>query len=47
MSTVRELDVGAITLAVKDLCITANYNLPPDVYDALKVAAEALSLIHI
>ena len=41
MSTVRELDVGAITQAVKDLCITANYDLPADVYDALKVAAEA------
>ena len=37
---VRELDVAAVTAAVKDLCITANYDLPADVYDALKAAAE-------
>jgi fumarate hydratase subunit alpha len=41
MSQVRELDVAAVTAAVKDLCITANYDLPVDVYDALKSAAEA------
>ena len=38
---VRELDVGAITEAVKRLCITANYDLPQDVYDALVRAREA------
>ncbi len=37
---VRELDVAAVTAAVKDLCITANYDLPVDVYEALKAAAE-------
>ena len=41
MGQLRELDVAAVTAAVKDLCITANYDLPVDVYDALKVAAEA------
>jgi fumarate hydratase subunit alpha len=40
MSDVRELDVRAITAAVKELCITANYDLPVDVYDALKQAQE-------
>ena len=40
MSDIRELDVAAVTAAVKDLCITANYDLPVDVYDALKAAAE-------
>ena len=34
-----QLDVGEVTEAVKALCITANYDLPCDVYDAL-VAAE-------
>jgi fumarate hydratase subunit alpha len=38
---VRELDVGAVTKAVKALCITANYDLPRDVYDALVRAGEA------
>jgi fumarate hydratase subunit alpha len=38
---VRELDVAAVTAAVKDLCITANYDLPADVYDALRAAAES------
>ncbi len=38
---VRELDVAAVTAAVKDLCITANCDLPVDVYDALKAAAAA------
>ena len=41
MSDIRELDVAVVTAAVKDLCITANYDLPADVYDALKVAARA------
>jgi fumarate hydratase subunit alpha len=41
MSQIRELGVAAVTAAVKDLCITANYDLPVDVYDALKRAAEA------
>jgi fumarate hydratase subunit alpha len=36
----RELDVAAVTAAVKDLCITANYDLPRDVYDALRAARE-------
>jgi fumarate hydratase subunit alpha len=40
MSKVRELDVREVTAAVKDLCITANYDLPVDVYDALKKAQE-------
>ncbi len=38
--SVRELDVGEITAAVKEMCITANYDLPADVYDALKRAKE-------
>lgn len=38
MSPVRELDVGMVTEAVKDLCITANYDLPRDVYEALERA---------
>ena len=38
MSQFRELDVATVTAAVKDLCITANYDLPVDVYDALKAA---------
>jgi len=37
---VRELDVAEITAAVRDLCITANYDLPVDVYEALKAAQE-------
>jgi fumarate hydratase subunit alpha len=36
----RELDVAEVTEAVKDLCITANYDLPVDVYDALKAARQ-------
>ena len=40
MSDIRELDVAAVTAAVKDLCITANYDLPVDVYDALDGRAE-------
>jgi fumarate hydratase subunit alpha len=38
---VRELDVREITEAVKAMCITANYDLPADVYDALVKAKEA------
>ncbi len=38
---VRELDVRAVTEAVKTMCITANYDLPTDVYDALVRAKEA------
>lgn len=40
MTAVRELDVREITAAVKELCITANYDLPADVYEALKKARE-------
>ena len=36
----RELDVAAVTAAVKDLCVTANYDLPRDVYDALCTARQ-------
>ena len=36
----RELDVAAVTAAVKDLCVTANYDLPRDVYDALCAARQ-------
>jgi fumarate hydratase subunit alpha len=38
---VRDLDVRAVTEAVKAMCITANYDLPADVYDALVKAKEA------
>jgi fumarate hydratase subunit alpha len=41
VSDLRELDVSAVTAAVRDLCITANYDLPADVYDALKAAIQA------
>jgi len=37
---VRPVDVAEVTAAVKDLCITANYDLPVDVYEALEAAAE-------
>ncbi len=37
---VRELDVAEVTAAVKELCISANYDLPDDVYEALKRARE-------
>lgn len=40
MTALRELDVRQVTAAVKDLCITANYDLPADVYEALKTAQE-------
>jgi fumarate hydratase subunit alpha len=35
---VRDLDVSEISAAVRELCITANYDLPRDVYDALVAA---------
>lgn len=38
---VRELDVREVAEAVKAMCITANYDLPEDVYDALVKAREA------
>jgi fumarate hydratase subunit alpha len=38
---IREVPVAAVTAAVKDLCITANYDLPVDVYDALVAAQQA------
>ncbi|MEE4274371.1 MAG: fumarate hydratase [Thermoleophilia bacterium] len=37
---VRELDVREVTAAVKELCVTANYDLPEDVYEALKRAQQ-------
>ena len=40
MGQVRELDAGQVTAAVKTLCITANYDLPADVYEALCAARE-------
>ncbi len=41
MGDIREVDVAEVTAAVKDLCITANYDLPVDVYDALVAAQQA------
>ena len=41
MSQVRDLDVREVAEAVKTMCITANYDLPEDVYDALVRAGEA------
>jgi fumarate hydratase subunit alpha len=38
---IRVVPVAEITAAVKDLCITANYDLPVDVYEALKEAQQA------
>jgi fumarate hydratase subunit alpha len=38
---VRELDLRHVTEAVRTMCITANYDLPRDVYDALVNAKEA------
>jgi fumarate hydratase subunit alpha len=38
---VRDLDVLEVTEAVKTMCITANCDLPGDVYDALVKAREA------
>ena len=41
MTSVRELDVQEITAAVKTMCITANYDLPEDVYAALEKGGQA------
>jgi fumarate hydratase subunit alpha len=41
VAEVRELDVREVAEAVRDMCITANYDLPRDVYDALVQAREA------
>jgi fumarate hydratase subunit alpha len=38
---VRELDVREVAEAVRTLCITANYDLPADVHEALVSAREA------
>jgi fumarate hydratase subunit alpha len=38
---VRDLDVREVTQAVMTMCITANYDLPEDVYDALVRAKAA------
>ena len=40
MSPVRELDVHELTAAVKTMSITANYDLPEDVYTALENAKQ-------
>ena len=40
MSAVREVDVAEITAAVRELCMTANYDLPDDVYTALQTGGE-------
>ena len=40
MSPVRELDVAEITAAVREMCMTANYDLPADVYAALQRGAD-------
>jgi len=40
MAASRELDVREIAAAVKDMCVTANYDLPADVYEALKKARQ-------
>jgi fumarate hydratase subunit alpha len=40
VSKVRELDVAVIGDAVRELCMEANYDLPADVYDALKRGRE-------
>ena len=38
---VRELDVREVTETVRTMCITANYDLPADVHDALVKAGDA------
>ncbi len=38
---VRELDVAAVTAAVKAMCMEVNYDLPDDVYEALKAGKAA------
>jgi fumarate hydratase subunit alpha len=37
----RELDVADVTAAVRELCMTANFDLPADVYGALRAGAQA------
>jgi fumarate hydratase subunit alpha len=37
----RELDVAEVTAAVHELCMTANYDLPADVYGALQAGVRA------
>jgi len=41
MGDVRDLDVADVTAAVKKLCMEANYDLPDDVYQALKDGKQA------
>jgi fumarate hydratase subunit alpha len=41
VSSVRELDVADIRAAVREMCMAANYDLPGDVYAALKKGSEA------
>ncbi len=41
MGALRELNVHEITVAVASMCVTANYDLPRDVYDALVKARQA------
>jgi fumarate hydratase subunit alpha len=41
MTDTRDLDVAEVTAAVRELCITANYDLPVDVYEALKAAQQS------
>jgi fumarate hydratase subunit alpha len=36
----RKVNVAQVTETIKNLCIDANYNLPQDVYDALKAGLE-------
>jgi fumarate hydratase subunit alpha len=38
---VRELDVAEVTAAVRELCMTANYDLPADVYAALQAGTQS------
>ncbi|HKE88003.1 MAG TPA: fumarate hydratase [Vicinamibacterales bacterium] len=38
MSSVRDLDVGAVRDALSHLLVDVNYNIPPDVLDALRAA---------
>ncbi len=40
MSPVRELAVADITAAVREMCMTANYDLPDDVYAALEAGRQ-------
>lgn len=41
MSSVREVDLRELTAAIKTMSITANYDLPEDVYSALERAEQA------